>query len=288
MICSLNDLIAKVEALPPLQTNATRLIEVISDPGSTLNEIVETIRYDQAITTQVLRLCNSAYYGLSRQVASLDDAIRFLGTSKMMQLVMAAHTRGLLGKPQEGYGIRPGGLWEHSVGVAIATQVIAHRIGHEQAGLLFTAGLLHDVGKIILNEFVAEEFSQIAKVVTENNTSFLDGERSVLGFTHAEVGQCVGEAWELPEAIVKAMRYHHEPELLDPPDPTVDIIHLSDAVCMMCGVGCGNDGLLYRANSHVMERYELTESDLEIIGAETIIELKKVQSLFNSSQEQPE
>lgn len=288
MTCTLTDLVARVEALPPLKANATRLIDVISNPSSTLNEIVETIRYDQAITAQVLRLCNSAYYGLSRQVGSLDDAIRFLGTSKVMQLVMAAHTRGLLGKQQEGYGIRPGGLWEHSVGVALATQYISQRLGYDQSGMLFTAGLLHDVGKVILNEYVAEEFSQIAQSVMQENTSFLDAERDVLGYTHSEVAQQVALAWKLPEQIAVAMRYHHEPELLNPPNSAVDIIHLADSVCLMSGVGGGSDGLLYRANTQVMERNELTQSDLELIGAETIMELKKVQALFQSTQEQPE
>jgi putative nucleotidyltransferase with HDIG domain len=288
MTCTLDSLLARVDTLPRLQTNAMRLIEVVSNPDSTLGEIVDTIRYDQSITTQVLRLCNSSYYGLSRQIASIDDAIRFIGTSKVMQMVMAAHTHGLLGKAQEGYGVRPGGLWEHSVGVAIATQVISQHLGHEHCGALFTAGLLHDVGKVVLNEFVADEFSQIAHLVMQNSISFLEAERQVLGFTHPEVAERVAQEWQLPETISRAMRYHHEPELVDPHDEAVDIIHLADAVCLICGVGTGSDGLLYRANSDVMQRYELVESDLEWIGAETVMELKKIQSLFEPTQEQPE
>lgn len=280
---TLDEIVEKIDALPPLRDTAMRLISVISDPSSTIGQIVETIRYDQMVTSQVLRLCNSAYFGLARQISSVDDAIRYLGTTKVLQLVMAAHTQGLLGREQAGYGLPPGGLWLHSVGVALSGQIFAQRFGVGQVGLVFTAGLLHDVGKVVLNEYVAEEYGKIAEMVSAGGVSFLDAEREVLGFTHPEIGQRVADLWNLPEAMGKAIRYHHEPEAVEEVDPLLDAVHLADSVCRLVGIGSGYDGLLYRASPEVMARHQVAESDLETVGADTVLELKSVQKLFASN-----
>ncbi len=278
----LDDIVARIGRLPPLPTTVLRLVSIVSDPSSSLAQIVETIRYDQAITADVLRLCNSAYFGLVRKVESLDDAVRLLGTVKILQLVMAAHTRALLSRPQEGYGLPAGALWRHSVGVALAAQLLARPMRSTQLGLLFTAGLLHDIGKVALNEFVAREYAEIARRVAEEHVSFAEAEEAVLGFTHPELGGRLAELWNLPESIVLAVRYHHAPEATTAAQDLVDAVHLADAVCLMMGVGGGDDGLAYRACPPVLARHNLTETDLERIGADTIAELRAVQALFES------
>lgn len=281
---TMQDIVAQIEALPRLRDTALRLINVVNDPTSTLDDIVGTIRYDQMVTTQVLRLCNSAYFGLARMISSVDDAIRYLGTTKVLQLVMAAHTQGLLSRSQAGYGLPPGALWMHGVGVALTAQNLARRIDPAPAGVVFTTGLLHDVGKVVLNEYVANEFSEIVTLVDQGAFSFLEAERHVLGFTHPEIGGLVAETWNLPQQIALAIRYHHEPEALADPDPLVDTIHLADSICQLVGVGTGVDALLYRGAPAVMERHGLTAADLEVVGAETVAELKSVQKLFAGSE----
>ena len=282
---TLEELIARIEHLPRLNDTALRLVSVVSDPASTIEQIVDTIRYDQTVTSQVLRLCNSAYFGLARRISSVEDAIRYLGTTKVLQLVMAAHTHGLLGRPQEGYGLPPGELWLHSVGVALAGQSFAQRFGLGQAGLVFTSGLLHDLGKVVLNESVALEYAEIARMVNVGGVSFLDAERQVLGFTHPEIGALVAQRWNLPERMTHAIRYHHEPDLVEEPDTLLDAIHLADSVCRLVGVGCGYDGLLYRADQVVMARHNVGTAELEAVGAETVAELKQVQKLFATRQD---
>ena len=122
----LDELLEHAASLPKLPNTTLRLIHVVNDPGSTVQQIVDTIRYDQTITTELLRLCNSAYFGLSHTVASIDDAVRFIGTAKLLQLVMAAHTQALMGPEQVGYGLPPGALWTHSVGVALGCLSLIH------------------------------------------------------------------------------------------------------------------------------------------------------------------
>jgi putative nucleotidyltransferase with HDIG domain len=193
---------------------------------------------------------------------------------------MAAHTHALLGPQQGGYGLLPGALWTHSVAVALACQLIAGRHDRQQRGLLFTVGLLHDIGKIVLNEYVAAEYAEIVRVVRQEQLTFLEAERRVLGVTHAEVGEEVAKRWELPDPIPVCIRYHHEPAELPTPDPTVDIVHLADAVCLLMGIGGGDDSQLYRVDAAARARAGLKEEEFEKIGATIVAELKSVQRSF--------
>ncbi len=281
------DIVAQVESLPPLPSTAVRLVEVLNDPKSTIDEIVETIRYDEAVTSEVLRLCNSAYFGLSRNVTSLTDAMLCLGTVKVLQMVMAIHTNSMLKHEQAGYGLEPGVLWKHAVAVALASSGLAQRIKSPNVSLAFTAGLLHDVGKVVLNTFVADEFAEIVRRVTEDHVAFVDAEQQVLGVSHAEIGALVAEKWNLPEGLVRCIRFHHDPDQLDPPDPLVDTVYLGNCIGLLLGIGLGDDGLCSRADPAVVERHGLVEHDLEANGAQMIVDLKRVQAIFGETDSNP-
>ncbi|MGB2984490.1 MAG: HDOD domain-containing protein [Phycisphaerae bacterium] len=277
---SVEDIVSQVDSLPPLPDTALKLMNVMNDPRSAVDDIVEAIRYDQAVTGEVLRLCNSAYFGLSRKVTSLNDAMVCLGTVKVLQLVMSVYTDSVLSREQKGYGLEPGVLWKHSVAVALASSLFAQRLKLPNANLAFTAGLLHDVGKVILNEHVAEEFSEIVRRVTEDRLSFVEAEQQVLGFSHQEVGAMIAEKWQLPETIVRCIRFHHDAGSLDPPDTLVDTVYLANCVCLLLGIGLGEDGLYYRADQAVMDRHNLRETDLEAIGAQVMTDLQRVEQIF--------
>jgi putative nucleotidyltransferase with HDIG domain len=225
-------------------------------------------------------MCNSAYFGLSRKITSLNDAMLCLGTVKVMQLVMSVHTTALLSKEQQGYGLDPGVLWRHSVAVALASAQFTNQMKVANGSAAFTAGLLHDIGKVVLNEYVAAEFSEIVRKVTEEKMSFLEAEHEVLGYSHQEVGGMIAEAWKLPEPMVLCIRHHHDPASLEVPDGLVDVVHLADCTCLMLGLGIGADGLAYRADATVMDRHNLKQTDLEILGSHVLVELKRVQSMF--------
>ena len=276
----LHDLIQKTDSLPKLPDTTLRLIRVINDPASTFAQMVDVIRFDQTLTTELLKLCNSAYFGLTRHITSIDDAIRYVGTAKLMQLVMAAHTQALLGPEQSGYGLLPGALWRHSVGVALACQLMAERIGMKEKGLMFTVGLLHDMGKIVLNENVGVEYAQIVRTVHEEHISFHEAEERILGITHPIVGELIAKRWQLPNPIPCCIRYHHEPSALPTPDPIVDALHLADAACLLLGIGGGDDGQLYHVDESALERTGMTAGELEKIGATVVLEVKSVQKLF--------
>lgn len=283
MTQTLDQIVAQVELLPRLPDTAVRLLRVIGDATSSLDQIVDTIRYDQAMTAEVLRRSNAAAIGAAGRVTSVEDAIRILGTARVLQLVMAAHVQTLLNRAQEGYGLPPGALWAHSVAVAIGSQQLARRQRLRDSSLIFTAGLLHDIGKVVLNEYVGREYAEIVRIVESESLSFCEAEQRVLGFTHPEIGSRLAEKWELPPAIVQCIRYHHDPLAQDPGEPLVDLVHLADALCLSAGIGGGHDGLLYRVHPGVLERYRLSLRDLECLAAEIVVELRTVQSYFRTN-----
>ncbi|MCP4590015.1 MAG: HDOD domain-containing protein [bacterium] len=280
----MSDILERVDSLAPLPNTAIKLMNVVHNPASTIDDIVDAIRYDQAVTTEVLKLCNSAYFGVSRQVTSLNDAMMCLGTVKVLQMVMAVHTNSMLSKAQHGYGLEPGMLWKHSVAVALGSAEVAQRMQLTNIGLPYTAGLLHDIGKVVLNEYVGEAFGEIVLRVREKKLSFVEAEREVLGFSHEQVGALLAEQWKLPDQIVRCVRYHHEPGEVDPPDPLIDTVYIADLICMLFGLGLGEDGLHYRADETVMQRNSLGEQDLETIGLGVLSGLKEVEAAFSSPQ----
>ena len=280
---NVKDIIETVGSIQPLPDTALKLMNIMSNPKSTLEEIVGTIKYDQAVTSEVLKLCNSAFFGLSRTVTSLEDALKYLGTAKVLQMVMSVHTNNMLAREQHGYGLDPGILWKHSVAVALASTQFAQKLHLADTNLAFTAGLLHDIGKVILNEHVAEEFVEIVRLVTDDQMAFVEAEHRVLGFSHEEVGAMMAEKWKLPESLVRCIRYHHSPSDLEPTDSLVDAIYLANCVCLLFGIGLGADGLCYRADPAVLERHGLHEGDLEMIGAQTVVDLQRVQAMFGET-----
>ncbi|GMU21906.1 MAG: hypothetical protein AMXMBFR13_19940 [Phycisphaerae bacterium] len=276
----MDEILARIGTIPPLPGTVLRLIRVINDPASTVQDMVEVIRYDPAVTAEMLRLCNSAFFGLPREITSLHEAVRFLGTMKVLHLIMMVHGGAMLSRGQRGYGLEPGALWTHCVGVALCSAAFARQTQQANPNIAFTAGLLHDIGKIVLNEFVGAEFERIIQRVEETRASFLDAEYEILGCSHDEIGARLAETWQLPETIVCCIRHHHNPGSLDPADPMVDMVYLGDVVCTMLGIGTGIDGLCYRADLSVVDRHGLHEADLERIGAQTAEELLKVGRLF--------
>ncbi len=280
-----SEILNKVEEIPPLPGAVVELINVLNNPSSSVREIVQVIQYDQALTTQMLRMCNSAYFGLSRSISSLEDAIRILGTTKVMQLVLTINTSSLLNHAHQGYGMHAGALWRHSVAVAIASSFFGEKIGLERLSLAFTGGLLHDIGKLVLDKYVGEEFEAIVKKVSDEKLGFEEAERFVLGFSHADIGERLADRWNLPQPIVTCIRYHHSPLELDAPDPLVDSVYLGNSVCLLMGIGLGEDALFHRAHAEVMERHDLHEQDLETVGAKVMKELVTVENAYGVAQD---
>jgi putative nucleotidyltransferase with HDIG domain len=258
------DIVQTIDRLPPLPAIIHQALQRINDPQSSAQDVVEIIQFDQGITSQVLKVCNSAYFNLRRQVHSLKEALVLVGFNTLMQILLNKSFHGVLSRPCQGYDLDTGALWRHSVSCALLTEIVARRIQREPDSRLFTAGLLHDMGKVVLSAYVRETFAAIKVLVGEQGYSFLAAEREVLGIDHAELGGLIAEKWEFPPSIIAAVRYHHTPWLSqDDFSELVGLTHLANCMALLTGIGGGADGLYYAGDPEIMQQFRLREKDIE-------------------------
>jgi len=197
--------------LPPMPNIILKAREIMEDPGSSLKDLAGVIEHDQAIVARVLALANSAYYGLSGLVSSIQHASILLGQKTLGELITIAASSQLLSKKLKGYMLHPGDLWKHSLAVALGSRIIAEKRNAECVEDAFIAGLLHDAGKIILDPYVVERKKAFKKALENGQPKFIDAEKEVLGFDHAEVMSRAVRFWRYPENQSIAIRYHHCP-----------------------------------------------------------------------------
>jgi putative nucleotidyltransferase with HDIG domain len=271
--------------LPAFPATVHKVTSLINNPDSSLSELVDVIRLDQAITANILRMCNSAYFGLRHKVDNVHDAIMYLGKQNVVRAVLAAGTSRFF-KDTPGYEAEAKDLWEHAVGSALMSQILAKKILKREDQQLFTAALLHDIGKIILGEFVSEKYHEIKNGMSARSCSFLEAEEEVLGLNHAGIGGTITAAWNFPQEIQQAIAYHHRPDRHpSTSSPMPWLIHLADQGCLMMGIGWGTDGLSYHGLDEAMSRFGFTHKDFEEAMSLLFTELDSARELIGIVQQ---
>lgn len=278
----INDKILKsIDKLPAFPATVHRVSELVGDPDFAIADLVDVIKYDQSITANILRMCNSPYFGIRYEVSSLREAVIYLGRQNILHVVYTAGTSRFY-KKVKGYYWGATKLWEHSVGVALMSQILAKRIYDREDPRLFTAGLLHDIGKVVLGEFVHDSFQEIMDLVSNQGYSFLEAEKEIIGINHAELGGEIASLWNFPKEIKDAITYHHRPDLMEEGDDSTPwLIYLADQACMMMGIGGGADGLAYRGLKEVINKFGLRQRNFEESIVLLLKDLDKAKELLD-------
>lgn len=265
----------KVKDLPPMPKVLFKAREVMSDPKSGFKEIAQVIETDQAIAARVLKVANSAYYGLSGMVNSIHQASVVLGYQTLEQVITMVSSSSLLGKQLKGYGLSAGALWRHSLAVAIASRLVAQKRAPSLEGDAFSVGLIHDAGKLALDTYIIQKNKEIQNFLKNETPSFLAAERQVLGFDHTEIAFDLCIKWKLPESHAEAMRFHHQPDMAGN-NQLAHIVHLANYIAQQSGLGTGpafdNEGL----DAASLAALNLKPADLEEITAEMISGVDKI------------
>lgn len=256
-------ILQSTDRLPPFPMVIQRAVQLIEDPRSSARSLVDILQFDPSITANVLKLCNSAYFGLRRTVSSLREALVMVGFDQLMEMILSQESAQFLQDPCKGYDLGQADLWRHSVACALLSRIISKRLNREATPTLFTAALLHDIGKMMLGHFVQDYFGQIKNLTGGRKLSFTEAEKEILGIDHAELGGKVAEKWKFPEPIILAIRYHHTPSHASKDREMVELISLCDVVAMITGIGGGADGLTYHGDGELMKRHHLGEKDIE-------------------------
>lgn len=233
------EIILKSVELPSVPMVAARIIQLIDNPTSSLDELQRAIMADQAMTSRILKIANSSFYGVRQNIDTISEALSILGLKVTRLIVLAAATRGIYKR----FGPTEKMIWEHSLGVSIAAGILGSQVSYIKREEAVVAGLLHDIGKIVINNSLPEKFEKIFAEVREKKIPFLRVEDEELGFNHTETGYYLAEKWGFPEVLCYVISKHHsfDSTIEFKNDPYLMMlcatIGLSDAICVRLGVG---------------------------------------------------
>ena len=229
-------------SLPMAAGIVSEVINTIHDSSSSARDLAEIIENDPSISAKVINVANSALYGSSTTINSVKRAIVIIGFESIKELVLNTVLLHYFFDPELRSEVDRPGLWLHSVGTAHASKLIAERANMQRPDVAYTAGLLHDIGKVLLSNFFFKRYGKIVQLAAEKNCRIILAERSVLKADHTAVGKVLCDAWALPEDITAAILSHHDPmEATAENRKLTSIVHLGDIMCRMTDIGNPGD-----------------------------------------------
>ncbi len=257
---ALSKIMMKINNLPALPYITNRVIELTDNPKSSPREICDVICQDQVLASKVLKLVNSVYYGLPRKVATVTEAITILGMQTLRTVVIGASVYKTLNDVRTRRATNPELIWRHAAVCAVSAKALAGTLGVTHKEYAFMAGLLHDIGKMIFNSFMRDEYSKVLDLL-DKGYFVTDAEKQVLGITHAEIGGFVAEKWSLPVVLVEPISFHHDPLHPCRNPELVQTVYLADIVCGMAGFSATRNSS-FSLDSKVVQKCGLTYEQL--------------------------
>ncbi|MBW2108854.1 MAG: HDOD domain-containing protein, partial [Deltaproteobacteria bacterium] len=209
-----------------------------------VSEIEAVIQYDQAIAAKVLTLSRSAYYARRYTIGSLKDAIVALGDQQLTRVVMTACAARYFETEISGYEIREGQLWKHSVATALLAETAARRLGEKKVLTVYTAGLLHDIGKAVLSFYVKTYLDAILVQMSRKGLDLLEAERDTLGMDHQQLGQLLAKRWRFPPEVIAGIGCHHCPSKAKAHHDVAAAVYVANRTAVAMGYGCGMESLV--------------------------------------------
>jgi len=260
------EIISQVKDLPVVPETARKLATMLNQPDSHREDLIQTLRCDNVMTAKLLRVCNSAHTGLSSPVGSIDQAVLLLGDNAIYRMVCAIGFGAAMGFSIPGHAVEANGLWGHSLTAGMGAEYLTaiESYGVFQPSIAFTAGLLHDIGKLILTQILTPKCrADIRNHISEDGYSRVESEKIVLGANHAEIGACLLQKWALPEVIIEAVANHHAP-IVEPVVQLSAVVYLADCAAHLAGPSAGaSDAFALRPGPCVAELLGLKQDRLE-------------------------
>lgn len=262
----------RIQGLPTLPPVVRKITALVESPDVTAQEVGKLISSDQVLSAKVLKLVNSPFYGFPGRISSISHAVILLGFNVIKGVVLSASVFEIMETSMVG-------LWEHSLGSAIASGTIARALGLNEPEEISTAALLHDIGKVLVRVSLPADYSRIARVVEDTGCSFRDAETRVLGVDHADIGLWLSHEWGMPERLTVPISLHHEPEAATKFKDRVAVVHIADAVIRAFGVGSGGDPWVGRIKPAAWGAIGMDGIDLVKLMREILSGLEEVENL---------
>lgn len=255
-------LMTAVEQMSAFPRSVEQVLKMTADVSCTQRELVDVIKRDPVFTLKILRLVNSPYFGLSREITSIHHASVYLGLNTLKSVALGLAAVGAMPK-NNAAGLDMGGFWLHSLAVASATRLLGAMLGvsRDEVADYFTAGLLHDIGKVVFALYMPDEFRKIDDGLGESWEYVSDGEMEVIGATHSQMGALLAEKWHLPKEFCDVIARHHEPEK-GTPSQLVDCVFVANQISKKLAYGTGGDYKVSPLPDSVKERFNADLLDL--------------------------
>lgn len=280
-----NDLIGKVKNLAPVSHAALNLVGLLDQPAVSNEGIVDVLKFDNVLTAKLLRACNSPFFGLEEPVSSVEQAVLILGHQQILHIALSIAFSSSMAAPLPGYAAEGQELWKHSLVSALASENIA-RICHsvpDEPAVAFTAGLLHDIGKVVLNHALTPDAQAAIRArIAQDSRSRTEAEKDIIGVDHAEVGECLLRSWRLPDPIIEAVAHHHSP--VSKPQPKLSaLVHAADCLAHMIGSNLGWEAFAVRADTEAIEAIGIDRNKLDELLMAAHDSMSQVESLMKSA-----
>ena len=261
--------------LGSLSIVVSEALAILNRSDVDLSALQQGLAKDQGLTARILRIANSPFYGQARKIASLREATVVLGVHTIRNVVTTAGVMALFsGEGASGFNRLT--FWQHAIGTGVAAKVIARRCGKD-GETAFTAGLLHDVGKLVIDTLLPDEFQQALQLARERGCLLLEAEHEVLGFDHAYAGRMAAERWRLPDAVTQAVCDHHRQARAE--NGFAGLVHVGDILCRSLDIGDGGDESIPALDPQTWQRINLQWTDADSLLKE-IDELNRQVNLF--------
>lgn len=278
-----------IQAVPMLSPSASRLLQITAEPEHELGDVIDLVKTDAHLTARVLKIVNSAAFGLLSKVTSIDRAISYLGERIVVSVAIDDCAGKLFERELSGYEAGSGALWQHDLRTAIGAREVVKQSGAAiNAELAFTAGLLHDIGKALISDYLQGSVAEAVAMLNETDSvDYLSAEEQLIGVDHTRIGYELASAWQLPPELIEVIHYHHEPaQAQEEYRPLVYAVHLGDNIAMLSGFGTGSDSLRYRLDQQYREHIDINAKTLANIVLTVDIEYEKLQESFAGSGEE--
>ena len=274
-----------VYQLPTLPDTYSKLRRIMMNPKTSAHDVAAVIEQDQALSTKVLKIVNSAFYGFPQKVSTISHATVILGFNELRNIAFSASVINMFGSDSKSQMFNHAKFWEHALAVAAASRIIAKHVGvacvknPEEA---FMAGLVHDIGKIVQDQFMGNEYTPVLQRADLGDCFIIEAEREILGFDHQDVGQFVAENWNLPSILTVPIGYHNTPGVLNKDNPSysmVCVVHIADALARALGRGWAGDRFVPQIQPACWQHLGLKKSQIEIIMNDTVTACDELTSI---------
>lgn len=272
--------LVKFKDLPALSDVAAKVMRIISNPLTSADDLNQVISLDHALTFKVLRLANSAYYGFPHEITTITQAVTILGFNTLRNLALSVSVHKMLFGEREKALFSHRDFWKHCVGTAVASRILAKRIGYKSDDNAFTAGLLHDIGKSVLDKVMHEDFMKALQFSKDYEKPLWEAEEKFCGVNHAYVGGLLAEIWNLPGELKYAMERHHHLEFGARLDVLDAIVHAANEFCREGKMGSGGDFGPSALRPEVRELLHLGVEEQMAVAKELNLRMKEAEDFL--------